>query len=204
LVTLPGGPCVLVACHPVKNAAADNLLPRGGGAFLNEMDGNLTCAKTDTVVQVHWQGKFRGPEFAPLYFQLQAATADTLRDSMGRPIPTVVAKPMSEVEMQQAEAGSRNDEDEVLVLMADGRTLSLAGIAGALQWQTKTRKPNKARVQRLGDRLKANKLAEMSPRGMTLTARGKKEAGKIEAISGSVPRREAVNDDRSRDTTPKF
>ena len=204
LVTLPGGPCVLVACHPVKNAAADNLLPRGGGAFLNEMDGNLTCAKTETVVQVHWQGKFRGPEFAPLYFQLHTATADTLRDSKGRPIPTVVALPMSEVEMQQAEAGSRNDEDEVLVLMADDRTLSLAGIAGALQWQTKARKPNKARVQRLGDRLKANKLAEMSPRGMTLTARGKKEAGKIEAINGSVPCREAVDDDRPRDTRPKF
>ena len=27
LVNLPGGPCVLVLCHPVKNASAENLIP---------------------------------------------------------------------------------------------------------------------------------------------------------------------------------
>jgi hypothetical protein len=42
---MPGGPCVLVACHPPKNAGDDNLLPRGGGAFIAEMDGNLTGRK---------------------------------------------------------------------------------------------------------------------------------------------------------------
>ena len=45
LTTMPGGPCVLVACHPPKNAGDDNLLPRGGGAFIAEMDGNLTGRK---------------------------------------------------------------------------------------------------------------------------------------------------------------
>ena len=44
LITMPGEPCVIVACHPVKNATDDNLIPRGGGAFLNEVDGNLTAA----------------------------------------------------------------------------------------------------------------------------------------------------------------
>jgi hypothetical protein len=34
LVKMPGGPSVLVCCHPVKNAGPDNLLPRGGGAFV--------------------------------------------------------------------------------------------------------------------------------------------------------------------------
>jgi len=34
----------LVNCHPVKNASRDNLLPMGGSAFLNEVDGNLTLA----------------------------------------------------------------------------------------------------------------------------------------------------------------
>ncbi|WP_160168919.1 AAA family ATPase [Bradyrhizobium sp. Ai1a-2] len=51
LVSLPGGPCVLVMCHPVKNAQQDSLLPRGGGAFIAEVDGNLTCWKTD----IHWR-----------------------------------------------------------------------------------------------------------------------------------------------------
>jgi hypothetical protein len=53
--TMPGGPTVLVNCHPVKNASSDNLLPRGGGAFLAEVDGNLTCTRNDTVVSAHWQ-----------------------------------------------------------------------------------------------------------------------------------------------------
>ena len=34
LTTLPGGPSVIVPCHPTKNASNDNLLPRGGGAFI--------------------------------------------------------------------------------------------------------------------------------------------------------------------------
>src|SRR5262249_10304965 len=45
LTELAGRPCVIVNTHPVKNASDDNLLPRGGGAFLNEMDGNLTSVK---------------------------------------------------------------------------------------------------------------------------------------------------------------
>lgn len=201
LVTLPGAPCVLVACHPVKNAAADNLLPRGGGAFLNEMDGNLTCAKIDSVVKVDTQGKFRGPEFAPLYFGLYTAKAETLKDSRGRLIPTVVAMPISEAEQQQAAASSRNDEDEVLTLMADGNTRSLSGIAAALHWQTKAGKPNKVKVQRAGDRLKASKLADISKRGLALTAKGKKEADKIEAIN--TPSSAPVGDTKP-DRTPKF
>jgi hypothetical protein len=43
ITVIPGKPAVLVNCHPVKNAAADNLLPAGGGNFLNQVDGNLTA-----------------------------------------------------------------------------------------------------------------------------------------------------------------
>ncbi len=103
LVTLPGKPCVLLACHPVKNAGPDNLIPRGGGAFIAEVDGNLTCAKADSVATVHWQGKFRGPDFAPIPFHLMTVTTPTLKDSKGRLIPTVVAKPLSDTERSQAE-----------------------------------------------------------------------------------------------------
>jgi AAA domain/Bifunctional DNA primase/polymerase, N-terminal/Primase C terminal 2 (PriCT-2) len=40
-IELPGGPTILVTCHPTKNPNMENLLPRGGGAFLAEVDGNL-------------------------------------------------------------------------------------------------------------------------------------------------------------------
>jgi hypothetical protein len=81
LVNLPGGPCVLVACHPVKNATPDNLLPRGGGAFIAEVDGNLTVSKNESVSTLHWQGKFRGPDFAPIPFSLHTVTTEALKDS---------------------------------------------------------------------------------------------------------------------------
>jgi len=65
---IPGRPAVIANVHPVKNAAPDNLLPAGGGNFLNQVDGNLTAAKTDNTTEMHWQGKFRGVEFAPMHF----------------------------------------------------------------------------------------------------------------------------------------
>lgn len=74
LTTLPGRPCVMVACHPTKNAGSDNLLPRGGGAFIAEVDGNLTLAKSDGIVRMHWQGKHRGPDFDPISIELKTIT----------------------------------------------------------------------------------------------------------------------------------
>ena len=58
LTELPGQPCVLVLCHPIKNAADQTqLLPRGGGAFIAEMDGNLTLWRTDEVTELWHTGK---------------------------------------------------------------------------------------------------------------------------------------------------
>jgi hypothetical protein len=57
---IPGKPAVVANCHPVKNAAPNNLTPAGGGNFLNQVDGNLTAAKTDSMTELHTQGKFRG------------------------------------------------------------------------------------------------------------------------------------------------
>jgi hypothetical protein len=50
---IPGKPTVIANCHPVKNASSDNLLPAGGGNFLNQVDGNLTAAKTDGTTELH-------------------------------------------------------------------------------------------------------------------------------------------------------
>jgi len=96
LVELPGGPTVIALCHPVKNAGDDNLSPRGGGAYLNEVDGNLTAKNSGSVVELHWQGKFRGVDFAPFSLQLKTVTHERLKDTRGRLIKTVVAQHLSE------------------------------------------------------------------------------------------------------------
>jgi len=94
LSRLPGGPTVLICCHPTKNA--ESLVPRGGGAFLNEVDGNLTCKRDDLAVELHWHGKFRGPDFAPMLFQLKVVTHERLKDTDGNLIQSVVALALSD------------------------------------------------------------------------------------------------------------
>ncbi|MGZ5874550.1 MAG: AAA family ATPase [Bradyrhizobium sp.] len=205
LVTMPGEPCVLVLCHPTKAAGPDNLLPRGGGAFIAEVDGNLTCTKNESVVILHWQGKFRGPDFAPVPFQLHTATTDTLKDSKGRPIPTVIALPLSDAEQQQAEAGSRNDEDQLLGAMADGFRRSMSELAKALHWRTKDGKPYKARVQRAFDRLRKGKLVTNERGTLVLTEKGHKEADRIAGPNAdNEPDQNAGSSAIRLDTKPKF
>lgn len=188
LVSLPGEPCVIVACHPVKNAGPENLLPRGGGAFTAEVDGNLTCSRSDTVVTLHWQGKFRGPDFAPVPFHLVNATTAALRDSKGRSIPSVFAKPLSERERGEAEASSRSDEDALLIAIMENDRTSMAGLATLLQWLAKDGKPNKSRVQRAAERLKKDKLVKLERGGWSATEKGKSEAIRAKqnlALAGS-------------------
>jgi hypothetical protein len=55
------------------------LIPRGGGPFLAEVDGNLTAKPVTGGVELHWQGKIRGPDFAPTHFQLRTVTHERRR-----------------------------------------------------------------------------------------------------------------------------
>jgi hypothetical protein len=92
-VEMPGGPTVVVNSHPIKNVASkDDLLPKGGGAFLNDIDGNLTLERTESGISLHKAGKFRGPDFTPIPFGLRPVSTPRLRDKRGRLIPTVVAR----------------------------------------------------------------------------------------------------------------
>jgi len=114
LTELRGGPTVLVLCHPKKNATPDNLIPRGGGSFIAEIDGNLCARKSDSAVELHWAGKFRGIDFAPMQFRLDTVTAQRLIDARGRKIPTVMATPMDEAGKEALAVAARSDEDQVL------------------------------------------------------------------------------------------
>ncbi len=91
---IAGSPTVIVTSHPVKNFSRENMIPRGGGAFLNEMDGNLTCMKVDgtMVTDIHWAGKFRGIDFGPIPFRLEVGKTDKLKDSKGQHLWTVIAR----------------------------------------------------------------------------------------------------------------
>jgi hypothetical protein len=181
LTTLPGAPCVLVACHPTKSADLGNLLPRGGGAFLNEIDGNLVLIKGDAgTVRLHWQGKHRGPDFDPIHFDLQTVTAPLLKDSKGRDVPTVMAAPLSTSETRQRRVAARRDEDEVLLQIELDGGKSMNDMAEAIGWQ-KDGKPHKRRVAMATDKLRAAKLATYSARKWRLTAAGQETVTDVKA-----------------------
>jgi predicted transcriptional regulator len=143
---------VLVNAHPVKNAKQDNLVPVGGGAFLNEVDGNLTLwSNSEKQATLHWQGKFRGPEFDPLAFEMETVSSDKVIDAKGRLMPSVVAKPVGELAVERNEAKAESDENQVLKIIAASPQASLGAIANRVGF-------SKAKVQRIIHRLKLDKM----------------------------------------------
>jgi hypothetical protein len=177
LTKLAGGPCIIVACHPTKNAADDNLLPRGGGAFVNEMDGNLTAVKDGAAVEMHWQGKYRGPDFAPITFLLRTVTHERLKDSKGRLIPTVVAGHLSEAGQAEIAATARTHENQMLEALRDNAGASYADLAQRLGWKMRDGKPYRMLAKRILEKLKAAKLVTRDRDQWILSDKGNKAGG---------------------------
>jgi hypothetical protein len=180
-IELPGGPTILVTCHPTKTPNMENLLPRGGGAFLAEVDGNLVCIKdaATMVVEVTTHGKFRGPDFAPFSFKLVAGKSEKLVDSKGREIWTIFARPISKEEQEAIEKAGHSDQDKVLRTMLDQPGRSLTELAQHLHWRTMEGEPNKQKVHRVMKDLLKVKLVEMRRDGhYVLTKKGEEEAEK--------------------------
>jgi hypothetical protein len=179
---LPGGPCVIVNCHPPKNASADNLQPRGGGAYIAEMDGNLTASKDDGVVELHWQGKFRGPDFAPISFQLNSVTNERLKDTKGRTIPTVIATYLSENARDEMVAAARSDENRLLAAIAADPSASYAEFARRLGWTLKSGDPHKMKIKRTVEKLKQAKLITIERDKPVIADKGAKALAAVTAI----------------------
>ena len=167
LTELAGGPTVLVACHPIKHATGDNLLPRGGGAFIAEIDGNLVAAKQGNVVSLHWQGKFRGPDFASLSFQLQAATHPALVDSKGRPIRTVTASYLTDEQEAEINQQIHGDRQELLAAIRDDGEQSLSDLAHRLEW-------HRSKVQRTVNALIREKVIKREGGNLVVVGKVKK------------------------------
>jgi AAA domain len=175
---IAGEPTVIVTSHPVKNFSRENMIPRGGGAFLNEMDGNLTCMKMDgmMVTEIHWCGKFRGIDFNAIPFRLEVGKTDKLKDSKGRHLWTVVAKPITAKERDAAEDNAQKNKNQLLAAMVKMPGASIAVLAQELKWLTKDGKPYKSLVQRLLNALRDEKLIKKETGRWVLTKIGKAEA----------------------------
>jgi hypothetical protein len=173
LTELPGRPLVVVGCHPAKYATNDNMLPRGGGSFIAEIDGNLTGIATEKVVEMHWAGKFRGPDFEPINFEILPVTSEQLKDSKGRAVWTALARPIGSARKAIIEDETRSDEDQVLLVLDQSPNYTQAKVAETLGWLGKTGDPLAPRVNRTLKSLRDVKYVEMERGKWTLTKRGK-------------------------------
>jgi RecA-family ATPase len=177
LTSCQGHPAVLALAHPVKVPDKENLLPRGGGAFLNELDGNLTlwAQAMGESATLHWQGKIRGADFAPVSFALQQVRVATLVDGRGRNIVSIVATAQSDEQAEDAAHRVQSDENTVLEWLRRHPGISVKDIALNARWVGATGVPNKAKVHRLLKALQREKLVTLHRGKWKLTSNGKKE-----------------------------
>jgi hypothetical protein len=118
LTSLPGNPAVLVAAHPVKNATKDNLLPYGGGAFINELDGNITLWSEDGTIELGWT-KVRGPEFDPKFFKIEKLGCPEIIDNKGRTPLLPVMRAMDAESLEQKAKTANETRATLLRIIAE-------------------------------------------------------------------------------------
>jgi hypothetical protein len=178
LTACRGRPAVIALSHPIKAATRDSLLPRGGGAFLAEIDANLTLwAEGDReTTTLHWQGKIRGADFQPVTFGLTPVTLSDKRDAKDRPLMSVVATLRTSEQAEESIRAAVSDENAVLEMLRRYPGISIKDIALNLGWTSPLGGvPNNARVQRRLRTLAEMKLARKWRGKWTITEAGKAE-----------------------------
>jgi hypothetical protein len=162
LTKISGGPCTLVLCHPTKRAAPDDLQPRGGGAFIAEMDGNMAVYKKDMLIATTPFGKFRGDNSWTMKYELEIIRDHpTLVDSRGRFTTSVLARPVADTTAAVMER--RTDSDTLAVLDACCNTpnSTLTDLARSLGWTFGPKaEPNVNKVKRNLEKLVKQKLVK--------------------------------------------
>jgi hypothetical protein len=176
LTRLPGLPSVIVAAHPVKNAAEDNLVPYGGGAILNEVDGNLTLKASNGLTELHWQGKLRGVEFDPATFRFELMTSPKVLDNKGREVRLPVVMPSSDREVERREQASIGKDEALLKAM----TVNPSGTINDWAAASKIHKEAAKRALYRLAKPASGKLVQKTLRKWTITRAG------IKAIEGPI------------------
>ena len=180
LTNLPGNPTVFVLCHPTKNATKDNLQPRGGGAFLAEVDVNLTVWKDDAGIVTLHHTKIRGTPFDPIRFELVPVELEGCRDARDRPIFSVAARHLADERAEQLVAKELADENRLMLAMARKPEGSIADWAKACGFTSGMGSPQKSRVSRMLAALVRESCVDKARGGVyRLTAKGNKELDRV-------------------------
>jgi hypothetical protein len=174
LTEAKGNPSVVVLAHPAKGANHENLMPRGGYAFLCEVDANLTCWNDDGVITVSYN-KLRGPTFEPLTFHLESIVLDGVVDVKGREVRSIMLKHAGEEAAEEHEHVLKDNQRRLLMCMYRNPSASLRELAVLCGWSSQT-SALKAIRHLMGYRYAKQDVAEC---GYELTGEGKKRAERL-------------------------
>ena len=163
----PNRPVSLILAHPVKNASRDNLLPRGGSAITNELDGNLTAwlESEKDVATLHWHGKYRGVPFDPIKLELVMVKPEGLVDADGHQMPCIVIQPLAETREAELARQTESRQMAILAVINDNPKITLAEIAAAIN-------QGKTTAKRLVDGMIGAKWIKRSGTRLRLTKDG--------------------------------
>jgi archaellum biogenesis ATPase FlaH len=182
LSTVLGNPAVIVPAHPVKGAKRESLVPYGGGAIVNEVDGNLTLWRAQNICTLHYQTKLRGPHFDPIPFRFREYGCDEVHDAKGRrvimpllvPVPGKAATPLALPDQSQTRKRSARSDGpspdakllRAMVANPDGTQQNWATAIGVV----------KSNVNRRLMRLKGEGLVRRADGGWAVTKKGRRMA----------------------------
>jgi hypothetical protein len=175
IIASAGSPAVIGLCHPVKNASEDNLVPRGGSAFMNELDGNLTAYLKNDVITLSFN-KLRGPPYQPIQFEIQQIQLVGVADSKGRPVNTVAVRHLTELEAANRDDQAYQDLRNCIFAVQQAVTRSqrsIANIARACEWFTADGAPYRTKAQRIINFAIAEKLLKREAGAIEITSKGR-------------------------------
>jgi hypothetical protein len=107
-----------VAFHPTKTADEEKLIPYGGGATYNEIDGNLTLWQEQGQIKFH-QNRVRGPAFDPCFFKIEKLACPDILDDQGRQILLPVMRRITNEDAEQHAHAEANFDLALLKAIAE-------------------------------------------------------------------------------------
>lgn len=164
----PNKPSGLIIAHPVKKASRENLLPRGGSALTNELDGNFTAwvEPSSAVGEFHWSGKFRGVPFDPLKFEKVVIEPAGLLNADDEQMPMTVIRQIGEQRESDLRADADKIEIDILAAINAERGITANGL------HSKTGVARRA-IEKALERLTKDKLIRSYKRKLAVTTLGK-------------------------------
>jgi hypothetical protein len=154
-------------------------VPYGGGAILNELDGNLTLKNDGKLVSLHWQAKLRGLDFTPKTFRFEIANSPDLIDAKGRSVQLPILRPMTNAD---AEAARKEDVDLHKALLR----VMLDNPSGTQRAWADTLGKGPGTINKVLQRLKAENLVDTTLGQWNLTPKGEKKAKVVSAPDGNT------------------